>query len=59
MGFICNIIKIDNPREGTETQFLDHYWDFYKSIKIDNPREGTETVAILIFTSSLGTLLLK
>ena len=39
------LIKIDNPREGTETP--DHllYGELPTcQIKIDNPREGTETL---------------
>ena len=36
-------IKIDNPREGTETFASSLFFILPLLIKIDNPREGTET----------------
>ena len=50
IGFIAlrkGIIKIDNPREGTETMCLFQIAVFPTKIKIDNPREGTETLILL------------
>ena len=40
---IHTLIKIDNPREGTETTLPFFQALLTGLIKIDNPREGTET----------------
>ena len=42
-------IKIDNPREGTETLSICFalLLDYLVLIKIDNPREGTETIIVI------------
>ena len=43
-------IKIDNPREGTETFVSKAMYALRPdNIKIDNPREGTETICSLSY----------
>ena len=54
--YVKKNIKIDNPREGTETEIMLTY-NIHTLIKIDNPREGTETT--LPFFQALLTGLIK